>query len=148
LASRRDTYADPTYLDPSARKPDDIDFDELHLTKPPSLSPYGDGDRRSLEVIDNENCLRVKCLSLMIDEESLCYEWNRHSEQWECKNDSEMAPISSDIMNVTLAESGKPGRKVGGDVVVWVNMGCGQEPVRDYARSVVWPVWYSSYSSC
>ena len=63
-------------------------------------------DRRSLEVIDHENCLRVKCVSLMIDEESLCYEWNRHSEQWECKNDSEMAPTSSDIMNDFFAQPG------------------------------------------
>jgi len=52
-----------------------------------------------LEIIDHENCLRVKCVSLGIDEESLCYEWNRRSEQWECKNDSEMAPTSGDIMN-------------------------------------------------
>jgi hypothetical protein len=45
-------------------------------------------------------------MSLVIDEESLYYEWNRYSEQWECKNDSEMAPTPSDIMDDFFAQSG------------------------------------------
>jgi hypothetical protein len=42
LLSQPNTYADPTYLDPSARKSDEIPFFDLPLTMPPAVSPYGD----------------------------------------------------------------------------------------------------------
>jgi hypothetical protein len=45
LQGSTDTYADPTYPDPGPEGPsrvDDIEFDNLPLTVPPSSSPYGD----------------------------------------------------------------------------------------------------------
>jgi len=43
-------------------------------------------------------------VSLVINEENLYYEWNRHSEQWKYKNDYKMIPTSSDIMNDFFAQ--------------------------------------------
>lgn len=61
-------------------------------------------DRRSLDVINHGNCLRVKRVSLVIDKKSLCYEWNSYSERWEYRNNSEIIFMSSDIMDGLFAQ--------------------------------------------
>ena|SRR5277367_2296190 len=43
---------------------------------------------RPVEIFDDRNCLRVQSVHLGLDGESFCYEWGRHSQQWECKEDS------------------------------------------------------------
>jgi hypothetical protein len=48
----------------------------------------------------------VRSVYLLIDDESLRLEWNRHSEQWECKNDLKMEPVLTDLMEDLFAQPG------------------------------------------
>ena len=61
---------------------------------------------RPAEPSDDNNCLRVQSVCLLLDDESFRYEWSRHRKQWECKDPFGMDPVVSDVMNDLFVQPG------------------------------------------